>query len=105
MKKLLSVATALTIALSTAFTSYYAENSTSTAEVKSESPVYITNGDFENGSENWGELYYSLGDMRAERLETENVYSGNYSAAIEKGYNNYIYTEFECEENKDSLTI
>lgn len=103
LKKLLSVATALTIALSTAFTSYYAENSTSTAEVKSESPVYITNGDFENGSENWGELYYSLGDMRAERLETENVYSGNYSAAIEKGYNNYIYTEFECEENKDYI--
>lgn len=103
MKKILSVATALTIAFSTAFTSYYAENSTSTAEVKSENAVYITNGGFENGGENWGELYYSLGHMRADRLETENVYLGNYAAAIEKGYSNYIYTQFECEENTNYI--
>lgn len=71
MKKILSVATALTIALSTAFTSYYAENSTSTAEVKSENAVYITNGGFENGVTGWGELYYGIGGMRESRIITD----------------------------------
>lgn len=103
MKKILSTTIALTIALSTAFTSYYAVNSTLTAEYDSDNSACIINGGFENGSENWGELYYSLGHMRTDRLETENVYAGKYAASIAKGDSNYIYTEFECEENKNYI--
>ena len=59
----------------------------------------IGNGGFEKGTASWGEWYRGINSIKPERIIEDDAYSGNKSATVATGYNNYIYTIFECKKN------